>query len=262
MPYRFVSEAEHKERSVRAAELAGQGWSYRKIAAELGCDATQIGPYLDAAGGQRNPRNGDVPPGKVSLNGIREQTGQHLNTIKKVLAAHGVAIETVSLFDGRSVLLVDETALPTLLCSQEGCSRLATVESTGTCKRHSKIQVSCAHCGKRLSRRPADANRRLNFFCSWSHRSKYLWENALALPLVETMSGKTRRVWKLRWTKSPGRTRNEGRKYAVEGELVSYATLLERIAARYGEKHETERDLERCFAVSRRIVRHALGRPL
>src|SRR6266480_4679021 len=134
MPYRFVSEAEHKERAERSKKLAARGWSYRKIAAELGFDAKQVGSYLDAAGAERNARNGDVPAGKVSLNAIREQGGQHLDTIKKVLADHDVAIETVVLFDGRTVLLVDATALPSLRCSHAGCSRLATVESTGTCK--------------------------------------------------------------------------------------------------------------------------------
>jgi hypothetical protein len=115
-----------------------------------------------------------------------------------------------------------ETFRPLASAVTRGKGRYCSIE----CRRTGEL-VACLECGAETYRNRADVERGSRF-CSWScwmrHRwredsdelrlrladaMRHRWHTGLGLEsLIERQGGKARRVWKLRWTRSPGAPRS------------------------------------------------------
>jgi len=85
--------------------------------------------------------------------------------------------ERVELSGNRMVLHIEKRALEGLQCPHEGCRRLVTVAAAGTCKRHSKILITCAQCGGKRRRSPSQRHYRFcRPKCWWDWRLKHAFD--------------------------------------------------------------------------------------
>ena len=254
--YRHVTEEEHRARAETAARLAADGWSYRRIASELGCDATQIGPYLDAAGASRAARNGDVPAGKLTLNALRLRTGQHMATLKSVLP-----FEPLELAAGRVVFIVDETEFERHRCPADACERVATVAATGTCKRHSKVTVTCERCGRTVRRSPAFASQSSEefSFCGSSCWAK--WRAVHRIGTLRVLMPDVReRLGSIHAKEiAAGRDKKIGAPFrTIDATKAERILKLEAERKPNGQRRHSERAIARIVGVSKTSVHNAI----
>jgi hypothetical protein len=121
------------------------------------------------------------------------------------------------------------------------------------CYEAGAVVNTCPVCGAERHRPASHAHK---VCCGYRHSAAWRWRRGIGLRhFVERWNGAARRLWKLRWTRSPGRSRNDQR--------LDYEDALEKIRDAYhGNEFPSERELKRITGESRRMIRTALGRPL